>query len=80
MKLRLFRSERLDHGAPDILYSNDTMPVFPKGVSLWGRIVCLLGYHLPQERRQGDKDRFGQPLKYPGSKLRDQCGRCGTML
>lgn len=77
--MRIFRSESLDAGAPDISWSNKTVPIFPNGLSLWGRIVCLLGYHMPQARRTGPNHRGGDG-SLMDFKLRDQCGRCGTLL
>jgi len=58
----------------DIKWSNNTMPYFPKSMPLWQRILCLLGYHK-SEARQCGKDH-----KFPGMRLRNQCGRCGTLL
>lgn len=57
----------------DIKWNNTTMPVYADGMSLWDRVRCLLGYHR-WEPRCTDSDH-----KYPGMKLRDQCGRCCTL-
>jgi len=77
--MKIFRSERLDQGAPNISWDNSSMPFFPEGVSLYGRVMCLLGYHLPQERRTGPDHVMGNGNKCD-FKLRDQCGRCGSLL
>jgi len=58
----------------DIKWLNNSMPYYPKGMPIWQRILCVLGYHK-RETRQSGKDH-----KYPGMKLRDQCGRCGAGL
>lgn len=58
----------------DIKWINTNMPYYPKGMPLWQRILCALGYHK-RETRQTAKDH-----KFPGMKLRDQCGRCGAGL
>ncbi len=58
----------------DITWSNKTMPAYPEGMPLWARVLCLLGYHKREERAAGPKHKF------PGMKLRDQCGRCSTLL
>lgn len=58
----------------DITWRNESMPHFPAAMPLWQRVMCLLGYHK-RETRQAAKDH-----KFPGAKLRDQCGRCGALL
>lgn len=58
----------------DITERNESMPWYPKGLPLWQRVLCLLGYHKPEIRMSG-KD-----MPFPGLKLRDQCGRCKTLL
>lgn len=58
----------------DIKDSNLTIPVFPDNTPIWHRILCVLGYHK-SEKRQCGKDH-----KYPGMKLRNQCGRCNRLL
>jgi hypothetical protein len=58
----------------DITSSNPTMPLWPKGMKLRHKILCLFGYHLRETRKTGPMH------KYPGMKLRDQCGRCGVLL
>ena len=76
----------------DITWRNDSMPHFPKGMPLRHRIMCLLGYHKRETRQTAKGHRYGfqtdegerkgifglhdeSPMK-----LRDQCGRCGTLL
>lgn len=61
-------------GMKDITRRNETIPVFREGTPLWHRILCVLGYHKREPRH------CGPDHKYPGMKLRDQCGRCGTLL
>jgi hypothetical protein len=76
----------------DITRHNTTMPVFPKGMNLWERILCVLGYHKRETRQtakghcygfQTDEGErrgiFGIHDEKP-MKLRDQCGRCHTLL
>lgn len=58
----------------DITWRNESMPTFPKDMRLWERVMCVLGYHK-REKRQTSKGH-----KFPGAKLRDQCGRCGALL
>jgi hypothetical protein len=58
----------------DISSSNDTMPYWPRGMKLHHKVLCLLGYHFRETRQTGPHH------KYPGMKLRDQCGRCGALL
>jgi len=58
----------------DINWSNSTMPYFPEEMPWWQRVLCLFGYHKRETRKTG-KDH-----KHPGMELRDQCGRCGTLL
>ena len=76
----------------DITCRNTTMPYYPKGMPLWQRVPCLLGYHK-RETRQTSKGHcygiqteeglrkgvFGLHDEKP-MKLRDQCGRCGALL
>ncbi len=57
----------------DITWSNSSMPYWPKGMNLLQKILCLFGYHRWEPRAAGPED------KYPGMKLRDQCGRCGKL-
>jgi hypothetical protein len=57
----------------DIGHYNETLPRWPKRIKLRHKIMCLLGYHLPETRKTGGTH------KYPGMKLR-QCGRCDTLL
>jgi hypothetical protein len=58
----------------DITRHNQSMPSYPKGMPLWQRILCVLGYHKREKRYTG-KDH-----KFPGMTLRDQCGRCHQLL
>jgi hypothetical protein len=58
----------------DITWHNTSMPVFQKETPLWQRVKCVLGYHKRETRKTGAKH------KYPGMKLRDQCGHCGVLL
>lgn len=76
----------------DITKHNESMPRFPAGLPLWRRVQCLLGYHK-RETRQSAKGHcygfetdeskrrgiFGIHDEKP-MKLRDQCGRCNTLL
>ncbi len=32
---------------------NQNMPYYPKGMTLWGRVRCLLGYHKWGPKEQG---------------------------
>jgi hypothetical protein len=68
----------------DIKWLNDTMPVFPDGMPLRYRILCLLGYHK-RETRNAPPDYKGRaadgsPIDLGGMRLRDQCGRCHAGL
>lgn len=58
----------------DITRQNSSMPWFPKDMPLWRRVQCLLGYHKRETRQTGPSH------KYPGMKLRHQCGRCHALL
>ena len=58
----------------DITIDNESMPWWPDGMSLFNKVRCLFGYHKRETRK------CGPDAKYPGMKLRDQCGRCGTLL
>lgn len=58
----------------DIIYYNESIPVFPDCMPLWQRVLCILGYHKRETRQTGPTH------KYPGTKLRDQCGRCNVLL
>jgi hypothetical protein len=75
----------------DITWRNETMPHWPEGLPLWTKIMCLFGYHLWETRQsapghcygmqteEGErKGVFGLHDETP-MKLRDQCGRCGTL-
>lgn len=76
----------------DITWRNETMPNWPKGLPLWAKVACLLGYHRPETRKSAPGHCFGvetEEGKRKGvfglhdenpMKLRDQCGRCGTLL
>jgi len=44
---------------------NESMPWFPKEMTLFGKIRCPLGYHKREKRAHG---------------YRDQCGRCWRLL
>lgn len=76
----------------DIKGSNGSMPYFPKGMPLWQRVLCVLGYHKPETRQsakghcygfqteEGErKGIFGLHDETP-MKLRDQCARCWALL
>jgi hypothetical protein len=58
----------------DITRRNESMPWFPEGMPFWQRVTCLFGYHKRETRKTGPSHKF------PGMKLRDQCGRCHTLL
>lgn len=75
----------------DITQRNESMPVFPEGLPLWRRILCLLGYHKWETRQSAPghcygfetdegrrKGRFGLHDEDP-LKLRDQCPHCHTL-
>ena len=66
----------------DIRWSNDTMPSYPEGMKLWEKIVCLLGYHKSETRQTALGHRYGDGRLHDDKpmKLRDQCGRCGSLL
>lgn len=59
--------------ARDIERYNDSMIRWPPGVSILGKILCLLGHHKWEPREAGPDKR------HPGMKLRDQCGRCDCL-
>jgi hypothetical protein len=76
----------------DITWRNERMPYWPPGLPLWARVACLFGYHKRETRqtapghcygfqtKEGErKGVFGLHDESP-MKLRDQCGRCGTLL
>lgn len=75
----------------DITWSNDTIPVFPDGMPLWQRVLCLLGYHKWETRQTAKGHCFGVQTEEGRRKgvfglhdeeplkLADQCGRCGTL-
>ena len=62
----------------DIIQRNDSMPYYPKEMSLWQRILCILGYHKA-EKRMAKNHRIGngEIIDLP---LRDQCSRCHALL
>jgi hypothetical protein len=75
----------------DIVFHNNTMPWFPKDMSFWQRVLCLFGYHKWETRQtvkghcyrveteEGKRRRiFGIHDESP-LRLREQCGRCGTL-
>ena len=76
----------------DIKWSNDTIPVFHKGMKLRHRIMCLLGYHLEETRQTAKGHCYGFQTEEGERKgifglhdetpmiLRNQCGRCGVLL
>lgn len=76
----------------DITHHNQTMPVFPRNQPLWSRVLCLLGYHKREMRQSAKGHRFGVQTEEGERKgifglhdekpmqLRDQCGRCNTLL
>ena len=61
----------------EITQHNNSMPWFPDSMNFFERIWCLLGYHKRETR---------QTFEYAGKthdqamQLRDQCGRCHTLL
>ena len=66
----------------DIKWRNDSLPRWPKGLPLWQRVACLLGYHKRETRQTAKGHRFGNGKLHDDDpmKLRDQCGRCNTLL
>ena len=64
----------------DITWSNSSMPYFPKEMGLFKRIRCLLGYHKKETRQTIKAGLNGLEMRKEPMKLRDQCGRCGTLL
>ena len=66
----------------DIKWSNSTMPSFPDEMPFWQRVLCLFGYHRRETRQTAKGHRFGDGELHDDKpmKLRDQCGRCGTLL
>lgn len=58
----------------EITEHNMSMPHWPRNMPLWQRVLCLFGYHKRETRQTG------RTHKFPGMKLRDQCGRCNTLL
>lgn len=75
----------------DISRINDSLPWWPKGMPLWQKIMCLLGYHK-WETRQSEKGhcygfeteegkRNGKCGLHDESpmKLRDRCCRCESL-
>lgn len=66
----------------DIKWDNGTMPYFPKEMPPWQRVTCLLGYHKRETRQTAKGHRYGDGTLHDDRpmKLRDQCGRCGTLL
>lgn len=76
----------------DITHDNRSTPHWPRAMPLWQRVLCLLGYHKRETRRTGKGHRYGVQTEegerrgifgihdeHP-MKLRDQCGRCNTLL
>lgn len=66
----------------DIIWPNQSMPRFPKGMPLWQRVTCVLGYHKRETRQTAKGHRYGDGTLHDDKpmKLRDQCGRCGQLL
>lgn len=72
----------------DIKWQNESMPYFPPEMKWWQRILCLLGYHKRETRQTAKGHRWFPTKEEPFGvlhddrpmKLRDQCGRCGTLL
>lgn len=66
----------------DIIWPNQSMPLFPKGMPLWQRVTCVLGYHKRETRQTAKGHRYGDGTLHDDKpmKLRDQCGRCGQLL
>jgi hypothetical protein len=58
----------------EITKRNESMLRWPDGMPLWQKLLCLFGYHRRETRKTGPTH------MHPGMKLRDQCGRCNTML
>ena len=68
----------------DIEWFNQSMPHFPEKMPFWQRVLCLFGYHKWETRQTAKGHRFGPELNNAlhddnPMKLRDQCGRCGTL-
>lgn len=76
----------------DIKSDNSSMPRYPKDMPLWQRVLCLLGYHKSETRQSAKghcygieteegkrKGVFGLHDEIP-MKLRNQCGRCNSLL
>ncbi len=61
----------------DITQRNDSMPWYPAEMNLFRRAQCLLGYHKREKRQTF---RFGSETRKEPMQLRDQCGRCHTLL
>jgi hypothetical protein len=76
----------------DIKRRNESMPWWPKGMPLWQKVLCLFGYHKRETRQSAKGHQYGfqtEEGKQRGifgihdekpMKLRDQCGRCDTLL
>lgn len=76
----------------DITYCNNSMPDFPKEMPFWQCVLCLFGYHKKETRQTANGHCYGfetEEGKERGikgihdkdpMKLRDQCGRCSTLL
>jgi len=58
----------------EIMRRNESMPHFPDEMPIWRRVQCLLGYHKRETRKTGPNHKF------PGMKLRHQCGRCHALM
>lgn len=59
----------------EIKWHNENMPDWPDGMKQRHKVMCLLGYHLPETRVSPPK-----PQRNYAMKLRDQCGRCHKLL
>lgn len=76
----------------DITSVNEQMPHWPADMPLWQRVLCLLGYHQRETRQSARGHCFGVQTAEgerrgifgihdeTPMKLRDQCGRCRTLL
>lgn len=66
----------------DITRRNQSMPWWPKEMPLWQRVTCLFGYHKRETRQTAKGHRYGDGTLHDDRpmKLRDQCGRCFTLL
>lgn len=61
---------------------NESLPHWPTGMPLWQKVLCLFGYHKPEVRFAGKRTGYyqGEPTQHGTMRLRDQCGRCKSLL